>query len=66
MSIRQAGVFMVNDTNLTERENKIYTDDFREILIKRKELHEQYSILAQWKQWIDDFIEKVKKVLPII
>lgn len=48
-----------------KRENKTYTDDFREILIKRKELHEEFSVLAQWKQWIDDFIEKVKKILPI-
>lgn len=52
--------------NEQKKEYKTYTNDFREMLIKRKEIHEQYSILAQWKKWIDDFIEKIKKILPII
>lgn len=52
--------------NEQKREYKTYTNDFREMLVKRKEIHEQYSILAQWKKWIDDFIEKIKKILPII
>ena len=48
-----------------KRENKTYTDDFREILIKRKEFNESMKSLLDWKKWIDDFIEKVKKILPI-
>lgn len=52
--------------NEQKREYKTYTNDFREMLIKRKEVHEQYSILAKWKKWIDDFVEKIKKILPII
>lgn len=52
--------------NEQKREYKTYTNDFREMLVKRKEIHEQYSILAQWKKWIDEFIEKIKKILPII
>lgn len=51
--------------NEQKREYKSYTNDFREMLAKRKEIHEQYSVLAQWKKWIDDFIEKIKKILPI-
>jgi len=51
--------------NEQKKENKSYIDNFREMLIKQKEIYEEYSVLAQWKQWIDDFIEKIKKILPI-
>ena len=46
-------------------EYKSYTNDFREMLIKRKEFNDSMKSLLDWKKWIDDFIEKVKKILPI-
>ena len=51
--------------NEQKREYKSYTNDFREMLIKRKEFNESMKSLLDWKKWIDDFIEKVKKILPI-
>ena len=51
--------------NEQKMEYKSYTNDFREMLIKRKEFNESMKSLLDWKKWIDDFIEKVKKILPI-
>ena len=48
-----------------KRENKSYTDNFREMLVKRNEFNESMKSLLDWKKWIDTIIEKIKKILPI-
>ena len=51
--------------NEQKKEYKSYTDDFREMLVKRKEFNESMKSLLDWKKWIDTIIEKIKKILPI-
>ena len=51
--------------NEQKREYKTYTNDFREMLAKRKEFNESMKSLLDWKKWIDTIIEKIKKILPV-
>lgn len=51
--------------NEQKREYKTYTNDFREMLVKRQEFNESMKSLLDWKKWIDTIIEKIKKILPI-
>lgn len=51
--------------NEQKREYKTYTNDFREMLVKRKEFNESMKSLLDWKKWIDTIIKKIKKILPI-
>ena len=39
--------------------------DLRSISQSIKEQKDRIDVFATWKEWIDKFIEKIKKLLPI-
>lgn len=58
---------------LVKQNQKNDVHDIKEMLNSIKEFNEKLldfsntiSVLQKWKEWIDAFIEKIKKILPII
>lgn len=49
----------------TKDNQKEEKHDLEEMIIKRKEFNEKMAGLLDWKEGIDEIIEKIKKILPI-
>ena len=49
-----------------QKDEKKNIHDIRDIFKEMQEQKEKINVFATWKEWIDNFIEKIKKVLPII
>ncbi len=49
-----------------QKDEKKNIHDIRDIFKEIQEQKEKMNVFVTWKEWIDNFIEKIKKVLPII
>lgn len=48
-----------------EQNHRAETHDLKEIFVSIKEFNEKILWITARKEWIDNIIEKIKKILPI-